>query len=48
MTNNLSVDSSRLFPIGFGEIMPFKGNVSPKNFTNNRVDFVIFDYTATR
>ncbi len=40
--------AERLFPIGFGAIMPFKGNVSTKDFPNNRIDFVIFDYTVTR
>ncbi len=43
-----NVDSERLYPIGFGEIMPFYGNVSKENFTDNRIDFVIFDYSARR
>ena len=45
---NFGVKSSRLFPIGFGNIMPFKDNVSDKDFDNNRIDFVIFDYSANR
>lgn len=36
--------SDRLYPIGYGSIMPF----NDKKFTNNRIDFVIFDYTARR
>lgn len=42
------VSPQRLFPIGFGHIMPFKDNVSPKDFYNDRIDFVIFDYAANR
>lgn len=46
---NLNVSSERLFPIGFGSIAPFKDNVSPSvNFPDNRIDFVIFDYTVSR
>ena len=48
ITKCCGVDSERLTPIGFGDIMPFKGNVSAKNFSNNRIDFVIFDYSTTR
>ena len=48
LTNELGIESSRLFPIGFGEIMPFRDNVAPADFPDNRVDFVIFDYTASR
>jgi len=46
--NNTNIETSRIFPIGFGHIMPFKDNVAPKDFSNNRIDFVIFDYTANR
>ena len=42
------VNASQLFPIGFGNIMPFKDNVSEKDFYNDRVDFVIFDYSTSR
>lgn len=43
------VPQEQLFDIGYGEFMPFKDNVNPAiNSLNNRVDFVIIDYTATR
>lgn len=42
------ISSARVFPLGFGEIMPFKDNVSQKGFRDKRVDFVIFDYDVTR
>lgn len=42
------VASSRLFALGYGELMPFKGNVSTKDGFNNRIDFVIFDYETNR
>lgn len=42
------VQSGRVFPLGFGELMPFKDNVSQKGFSDRRVDFVIFDYDVTR
>ena len=48
LVKKYGVKSSRLFPIGFGYIMPFKDNVSDEIFYNNRIDFVIFDYTASR
>ncbi|MBR6098812.1 OmpA family protein [bacterium] len=48
LVDTLNVDSGRIFPIGFGKIMPFKGNVSPVDFADNRIDFVIFDYTVSR
>ncbi len=38
----------RIFPQGYGEIMPFYDNVARKNFSNRRVDFVIFDYDIER
>ena len=40
--------TDRLFPVGFGKIMPFKENVAHKEFSDNRIDFVIFDYTVKR
>ncbi len=46
---NFRVDSDRLFPIGFGSVSPFKDNVSSTvAFPDNRIDFVIFDYTVSR
>lgn len=42
------IKSGRVFPVGFGEMMPFKENVSPKGFSDRRIDFVIFDYDVTR
>lgn len=42
------VAPERLTSVGFGDSMPFKENVSREGFHNNRVDFVIFDYTAKR
>jgi len=49
IVNVLGVKTERIFPVGFGDIMPFKDNVDEKgNFSNNRIDFVIFDYTTTR
>ena len=49
IVNNLDIQADRIFSIGFGKIMPFKNTVDAKTeFPNNRIDFVIFDYTATR
>lgn len=45
---NSTLDCSRIMPIGFGEMMPFNENVSEIEFSNNRIDFVIFDYTVRR
>ena len=42
------IDGDRIFAVGFGEFMPFKDNVSRKNFPNDRIDFVIFDYEVSR
>ena len=43
------VPFEQIFPMGFGELMPFKGNVSTntKGF-DNRIDFVIIEYEAKR
>lgn len=38
----------RIFPQGFGEIMPFNDNVARKDFSDRRIDFVIFDYDIER
>lgn len=48
LVKKADVDTSRLFPIGFGEIMPFRDNVSTYNFYDSRIDFVIFDYSTSR
>ena len=48
LSTNFGIENNRLFPIGFGKIMPFRENVAPINFSNNRIDFVIFDYTVSR
>lgn len=48
MVYNLGISADRIFPIGFGKIMPFKDNVSEEDFYDNRIDFVIFDYTVSR
>lgn len=42
------IETLRLYPIGFGNTMPFNDNVSSQKFPNNRVDFVIFDYYVRR
>ena len=39
----------RIFPVGFGDFMPFKDTVSKTNSGfDKRVDFVIFDYEYER
>lgn len=38
----------KVFSLGFGETMPFRDNVAPKNGLNNRIDFVIIEYEAKR
>lgn len=38
----------RVFALGFGEIMPFRDNVAPKNGMDNRIDFVIIEYETKR
>ena len=48
LINELKVDTSRIFSIGFGNSMPFNDNVANHNFTDSRIDFVIFDYTVER
>lgn len=46
LKTHLSYD--KVFPLGFGEIMPFNDNVSDHDFSDKRVDFVIFDYEIKR
>ena len=38
----------RVFPLGYGEMMPFNDNVAVKDFSDRRVDFVIFDNSISR
>lgn len=42
------IPASQLFSLGYGQYMPFRDNVSPKNGMNNRIDFVILEYEAKR
>lgn len=42
------INPDRIFALGYGDIMPYKENVSPKGFSDRRIDFVIFDYDITR
>ena len=42
------IPPERIFPLGFGEYMPFKENVSKTGFTDSRIDFVIIDYELNR
>lgn len=42
------ISKNRIFPVGFGEMMPFKENVSRSGFMDSRVDFVILDYELKR
>ena len=48
LVKNGKIKPERVFPLGFGEMMPFKENVSQKGFSDKRVDFVIFDYDIRR
>ena len=43
------IPTERIFPLGFGDLMPFKENVSNKGLGfDKRIDFVIFDYEYER
>ncbi len=42
------INPDRIFALGYGDMMPFKENVSQKGFSDRRVDFVIFDYDIRR
>ena len=42
------VSSDRIYTIGFGNTMPFNEKISDSQFTDNRINFVIFDYTFRR
>ncbi len=48
LTRYCNIEKKRLFPIGFGNSMPFRETVSPRDFTDSRIDFVIFDYAYKR
>lgn len=43
-----NLPNQRIFPLGFGEIMPFNDNVAPNGKMNNRIDFVIIEYEVKR
>lgn len=43
-----NVPKEKVFPLGFGDSMPFKETVSQKGFTDCRIDFVIIDYELYR
>lgn len=44
-----NLPTERIFPLGFGEFMPFKDNVSKTTAGfDRRIDFVIFDYEYER
>lgn len=42
------VKRERLYPVGFGSAMPFRETVSKSGFSDDRIDFVIFDYFTRR
>lgn len=48
LVKNGKIKTERIFPLGFGEMMPFRENVSQNGFSDRRVDFVIFDYDIRR
>lgn len=48
LINKCKIETLRLYPIGFGDTMPFYGNVAQEDFKDNRIDFVIFDYYTRR
>ena len=41
-----NISPERLFPIGYGEFVPFRGD--SKTNMNSRIDFVIIDYEVSR
>ena len=43
-----SIDSDRIFALGYGEFMPFKDNVDEHVGMDNRIDIVILEYEANR
>lgn len=44
----MKISPERLYCIGYGEFMPYVDNVSKDADLNNRIDFVIIDYSAER
>lgn len=42
------IPADKLFALGYGEYMPFRDNVAPKNGMDSRIDFVILEYDAKR
>ena len=42
------IPADKLFALGYGEYMPFRDNVAPKNGMDSRIDFVILEYEAKR
>lgn len=48
ITKCRKISSERIFFLGFGNSMPFKDNVAPRNGMNNRIDLVILEYEARR
>ncbi len=44
----LKISPERLYCIGYGEFMPYVDSVSQEGNMNNRIDFVIIDYSAER
>lgn len=48
LTKCRKIKRDRVFPLGFGEIMPFKENVSRTGFNDSRIDFVVIDYEYKR
>ena len=38
------IDNQKIFPLGFGEIVPFEDNKANEQKLDNRIDFVIIDY----
>ncbi len=44
----LKISPERLYCIGYGEFMPYVDSVSRDADLNNRIDFVIIDYSAER
>lgn len=48
LIENSEIPTEKIHSIGFGEILPYESKVTKKQFTDNRINFVIFDYHATR
>ncbi|CCY62308.1 chemotaxis MotB protein [Clostridium sp. CAG:967] len=48
MSAYCKIPADKLFALGYGEYMPFRDNVAPKNGMDSRIDFVILEYEAMR